>query len=97
MHGGVGIWRSEIVWRPNMQAPILPVRRGLAFIPRSFEQALVTIYRRVIALLTETAAHSESSVNHSKQTSAPFLPGSRIGTTHPIRGGVSSPLFARSI
>ena len=26
-----------------------------------------------------------------------FLPGSRIGAAHPICGGVSSPLFARSI
>ena len=89
-------WRKEMVWSLKMGVPTLPIRR-LVFILRSFEQILVTIFCRVPAFLPGSGSQVECDVTNSKQTSAPFLPGSRIGTTHPIRGGVSSPLFARSI
>jgi hypothetical protein len=79
MHDGVGAWRNEIVWSFEMGAPCLPVRRCLAFILRSFEQSLVTIYRRILASLSGTASHIEFSVSHSRQMIARFLPGARIG------------------
>jgi hypothetical protein len=65
--------------------------------PRSFEQVLINVHRRVLAFLTGSGSHSEFAVTHSKQTVALFLTGSRIGTAHSMRRGVSSPLFARSI
>jgi hypothetical protein len=89
-------WRKEMVWSLKMGVPTLPIRR-LVFILRSFEQIPATIYRRTLAFLTGSGLHSEFAVTHSKQTIALFLTGSRIGTTHPIRGGASSPLFARRI
>jgi hypothetical protein len=89
-------WRKEMVWSLKMGVPTLPIRR-LVFILRSFEQIPATIYRRTLAFLPGSGSQVECDVTHSKQTSAPFLPGSRIGAAHPICGGVSSPLFARSI
>ena len=100
MHDGMDVWRKdwreEMVWSLKMGVPTLPIRR-LVFILRSFEQIPATIYRRTLAFLPGSGSQVECDVTHSKQTSAPFLPGSRIGAAHPICGGVSSPLFARSI
>jgi ribosomal protein L18 len=73
-------WRKEIVWRFKMGAPCVPVRRVPVSISGSFKQILLSSYRRVLAFLTETSSDSESSVNHSKQASASFLTGARIGT-----------------
>jgi hypothetical protein len=82
MYDGIDVWREDwrayVVWSFKMGAPCGPVRRGLVSIPGSFKQILLSSYHRVLAFLTETASHSESSVNHSKQTSAPFLSGARI-------------------
>jgi hypothetical protein len=101
MYDGVDVgskdFRKEMVWSFKMGAPSLPIRRCLAFDLRSFEQILVTIFCRVPAFLPGSGSQVECDVTHSKQTSAPFLPGSRFGTTHSVRGGVSSPLFAGSI
>jgi hypothetical protein len=101
MYGGIDVWREDwrrdMVWSFKMGAPCGPVRRGLVSISGSFKQILLSSYRRVLAFLPGSGSQVEFDITHSKQTSAPFLPGSRIGTRHPIRGGVSSPLFARSI
>jgi len=101
MYDRVGVggkdWRKEIVWRFKMGAPCVPVRRGLVPVSGSFKQILLSSYRQVLAFLPGSGSQVECDVTHSKQTSAPFLPGSRIGAAHPICGGVSSPLFARSI
>jgi hypothetical protein len=98
MYDGVNLgsrdWRKDVVWSFKMGAPTLPIRRCLAFDLRSFEQILVTNYCRVPTFLPGSGSQVGFDVTHSKQTSAPFLPGSRIDTTHPIRGGVSSLLFA---
>jgi hypothetical protein len=80
MHDVGGVRRKETVWIYKVGATTLPIRRCLVFIPGSFEQILLSSYRRVLAFLTETASHSESSVNHLKQTSVPFLTGARIVT-----------------
>jgi hypothetical protein len=96
MHDVGGVWRKDMVWRSKVGATTLPVRRCLAFILRSFEQVLVTIYRRASTSLPGSGSHLELVVTHSKQTMARFLPGSRIGTTHSIYCADSSPLFARS-
>jgi hypothetical protein len=97
MHDVGGVWRKEIVWRFKVGATTLPIRRCLTFIPRSFEQALVTIHRPVVAFLPGSGSHSEFAVTYSKKTMSRFLPGSRIGTTHLIRREGSSRPFARSI
>jgi hypothetical protein len=97
VHVGSKDWRKEMVWSFKMGAPALPIRRCVALILRSFEQVLVAIFHRALPFLPGSGLHSEFTVTHSKQTMAPFLPGSRIGTKHSIRRGVSSPLFARSI
>jgi len=100
MHDGMDVWRKdwreEMVWSLKMGVPTLPIRR-LVFILRSFEQIPATIYRRTLAFLPGSGSQVECDVTHSKQTSAPFLPGSRIATTHSMRRGTSSPFFARSI
>jgi hypothetical protein len=72
-------WRKEMVWSLKMGVPTLPIRR-LVFILRSFEQIPATIYRRTLAFLPGSGSQVECDVTHSKQTSAPFLPGSRIAT-----------------
>jgi hypothetical protein len=97
MYDGIDVRREDMVWSFKMDVLTLPIRRCLAFILRSFEQVLTNIRRRVLAFLPGSGSHSELAVTHSKQTMAFFLPGSRIGTTHSILRGVSSPLFARSI
>jgi hypothetical protein len=90
MHDVGGVWRKEMVWRFKAGAPTLPIRPCLDFIPRSFEQALVTIHRPLVAFLPGSGSHSEFDVTYSKQTMARFLPGSRIRTTHSIRREDSS-------
>jgi hypothetical protein len=101
MYDRVGVgskdWRKEIVWRFKMGAPCVPVRRGLVPVSGSFKQILLSSYRRVLAFLPGSGSQVECDVTHSKQTSAPFLRGSRIATTHSMRRGTSSPFFARSI
>jgi hypothetical protein len=101
MYGGVHVgskdWHEETVGSLKTGVPALPIRRGRASVLRSFEQVLTHIRRRVPGFLPGSGLHSEFAVTHSKQTMARFLPGSGIGTTHSIRCGVSSALFARSI
>jgi hypothetical protein len=84
MHDGVDVWREdwrkEMIWIFKMGTPCVPVRRGPISVSGSFKKILLSSYRRVLAFLTGSGSHSESSVNHSKQTSAPFLTGARIVT-----------------
>jgi hypothetical protein len=70
MHDGVDVrrkgWRKEMVWSSKMGAPTPPIRRCLIIILRGFEQALISIRRRVLAFLPGSDSHSEFAVTHSK-------------------------------
>jgi hypothetical protein len=90
MQGGAGVGRKKFDARiPSVQcglpAPaILPILNG-------FDQDPANILHRFLLFLPGSGSHIEFAVTNSKQTTAPFLPGSRIAP-HGLRQGTASPV-----
>jgi hypothetical protein len=77
--------KQTIAPRPNRELSTNPCFRNsvLRSVRTSHSLALFTLTQegpQDWSLLTETGSHSETTVNHSKQTTASFLTGARIDT-----------------
>jgi hypothetical protein len=76
--------KQTIAPRPNRELSTNPCFRNsvLRSVCTSHSLALFTLTQEGPdwSVLTETGTHSETTVNHSKQTTAPFLTGARIDT-----------------
>jgi hypothetical protein len=88
MQDGAGVGRKK------SDARIPSVQRGLsasATLPilKGFNQDPANIHHCFRAFLPGSGSHIEFAVTNSKQTSAPFLPGSRIAP-HGLRQGTAS-------
>ena len=87
MRDSLGAWLQNGGWLRKASARTPAPQFGiLSSIPseilRSLEQNPVSICHGVFAFLTGSDSYSEFGVNHSKQTSAPFLTGSRTVIEH---------------
>jgi hypothetical protein len=88
MQHGAGVGRKKSDARiPSAQRGLYasaapPIRNG-------FDQGPANIHRCVLPFLPGSGLQVECDVTHSKQTTAPFLPGSRIAP-HGLRQGTAS-------
>jgi hypothetical protein len=95
MQHGAGVWRKE------SNARIPSVQRGLSApairrILNGFEQDPANIHHCFLAFLPGSGLRVEFAVTHSKQTTAPVLPGSRIARCH-ARSSIANALSNREL
>jgi hypothetical protein len=95
MHHGAGVGRKKSDARiPSAQRglsapPILPTVNG-------FDQDPANIHHCFLAFLPGSGLRAEFAVTHSKQTTAPVLPGSRIARCH-ARSSIANALSNREL
>jgi hypothetical protein len=88
MQGGAGVGSKKSDARIPSAQRGLPAPATLP-IPKGFDQDPANIRRCFLAFLPGSGSHIEFAVTNSKQTAAPFLPGSRIAP-HGLRQGTAS-------
>jgi hypothetical protein len=77
MQGGAGVGLKKSDARIPSVQPGLPAPSTLSIL-NGFDQDPANIRRCFLAFLPGSGSHIEFAVTNSKQTAAPFLPGSRI-------------------
>jgi hypothetical protein len=95
MQGGAGVGHKKSDARIPSEQRCLSTSATLPIL-NGFDQDPANLHRCFLAFLPGSGLRVEFAVTHSKQTAAPFLPGSRIASCH-ARSSIANALSNREL